>query len=58
MVAKLGELTALDNAPQMFETQFWRDFYRSILTHTVRSALTKLSVFVALGVLLFAPAHL
>ena len=57
IVAKLGELTALENEASIFEAQFWRDFYRSMLTHTARSALSKLSILVAVGILLFVPAH-
>jgi MFS family permease len=36
------EITALDHAPGIFVARFWRDFYRSMLTQTVRQAATKL----------------
>lgn len=36
------EITTLTNAPAAFVAQFWRDFYRALLTQTVRQAATKL----------------
>jgi hypothetical protein len=36
------EIAGLTNAPAAFVARFWRDFYRAMLTQTVRSALTKL----------------
>lgn len=36
------EITALTNAPAIFVAQFWRDFYRAMLTQTARHAATKL----------------
>jgi hypothetical protein len=36
------EITALNHAPGIFVAQFWRDFYRSMLTETVRQAATRL----------------
>ncbi len=56
MVAGLHELTALENEPGIFVATFWRDFYRSMLTHTARNALTKLFICI-LGVLLFMPGR-
>jgi hypothetical protein len=49
MVASLHELTILEKEAAVFVARFWRDFYRSMLLHTARSALTKLLV-VALGI--------
>jgi hypothetical protein len=36
------EITALNHAAGIFVARFWRDFYRSMLTQTVRQAATKL----------------
>ena len=36
------EITALTNAPAIFVARFWRDFYRAMLTQTVRQAATKI----------------
>ena len=36
------EVTALQNAPSIFVARFWRDFYRAMLTQTVRQAAMKL----------------
>ncbi|MGO9642360.1 MAG: hypothetical protein ACLP1Y_13775 [Candidatus Acidiferrales bacterium] len=53
MVSGLSELTALENEPDVFIARFWRDFYRSMLTHTAKKALGKLLVIaVGAGVLL------
>jgi len=46
------EITALTNAPTAFVAQFWRDFYRAMLTQTARKAVSKLSAF-SLLLLLF-----
>jgi hypothetical protein len=35
------EITALRNAPNIFVARFWRDYYRAMLTQTVRKAATK-----------------
>jgi hypothetical protein len=57
MVSSLHELTVLENEDAVFVARFWRDFYRSMLSHTARSALGKLLVL-ALGVgLLFLTPH-
>ena len=42
--------------PALFAARFWRDFYGSMLTHTVRSAMTKLLVLAA-GILLVPHAR-
>jgi len=58
MVSCLFELTTLENEPAAFIARFWRDFYRSMISHTVRSALSKLVVVtVGVGVLLLVPHH-
>jgi hypothetical protein len=49
MVAITYELTALQNESRVFAARFWRNFYRAMLTHSVRSAMTRL-----LGVVLAA----
>ncbi len=57
MVSGLSELTVLENEPDVFIARFWRDFYRSMLSHTARSALGKL-VVLAVGVaILFLMPH-
>jgi hypothetical protein len=56
MISCLFELTALENEAAEFVARFWRDFYRSMLSHTARSALNKLFVIaMGVGVLLFVP---
>jgi hypothetical protein len=56
MISCLFELTSLENEPAEFLARFWRDFYRSMISHTARSALSKLLVFaVGVGLLLLAP---
>ena len=52
LAAIVFEITALNNAPGIFVARFWRDFYRSMLTQTVRQAATKL-LGLALCLLLF-----
>jgi hypothetical protein len=47
MAALVGEITALRNEHALFVAGFWRDFYRSMITHTVRNAMTKLLLVVA-----------
>jgi hypothetical protein len=44
MVVLIGEITRLEDGPAFFHASFWRDFYRSMLTQTVRSAITKLLI--------------
>jgi hypothetical protein len=56
MVALATEITRLEDEPALFVARFWRDFYGSMLTHTVRSAMTKLLVMVA-GLFLIQHAH-
>jgi hypothetical protein len=51
MLAITYEITSLQNEARVFAARFWRNFYRAMLTHSVRSAMTKLSV-VALALLL------
>src|SRR5260370_8690051 len=41
MVALLAEMTLLRNEPAVFVARFWRNFYRAMLSHTVRNAMTK-----------------
>jgi hypothetical protein len=35
------EITGLRNAPEIFVVRFWRDYYRAMLTQTVRKGVTK-----------------
>ena len=44
-----AEIVELEHAPQAFVQRFWRNFYRSMITQSVRSAMTKLGV----GILAF-----
>jgi hypothetical protein len=53
MVALTYDITALQNESQVFAARFWRNFYRAMLTHSVRSAMTKL-LMVVLAALLFS----
>ena len=46
------EITALNNSPVVFEQEFWRDYYRSMLRQTVHNSATKLMAL-ALCILLF-----
>jgi hypothetical protein len=51
MVGLLAEMAHLRNEPAIFVARFWRNFYRAMLTHTVRNAMTKLFLAMALFVL-------
>jgi hypothetical protein len=42
VVATTHEITMLQNEAPVFAARFWRNFYRSMLTHRFRSATTKL----------------
>jgi hypothetical protein len=44
MLAITYEITTLQNEARVFAVRFWRNFYRAMLTHSVRSAMTKLLV--------------
>jgi hypothetical protein len=55
MVSSLHELTVLENEAAVFVARFWRDFYRSMLSHTARSALSKLVVAMGVGILFLMP---
>ena len=51
-----GKATLLEAQPEMFEAGLWRDFYKSMLTHTVQSAMRKL--LIGLVAMAFVPhAH-
>jgi hypothetical protein len=47
MLSIAYEITALQNEPAVFAARFWRNFYRAMLTHSIRSAMTKLLVLLA-----------
>jgi|HubBroStandDraft_4_1064222.scaffolds.fasta_scaffold24817_1 hypothetical protein len=53
MIAITYELATLQNEARVFSVRFWRNFYRAMLTHSVRSAMTKL-LGVALAVVFLA----
>ena len=38
------QITALQREPSVFVARFWRNFYRAMLTHTLRSGMTKLTI--------------
>jgi len=42
------EVTSLQNQPAIFVNRFWSNFYRTMLSHTARSAMTKL-LFIAIA---------
>ena len=50
------EIKALENSPVVFENEFWRDYYRSMLRRTVHNSVARLSVL-ALCFLLFGAAR-
>jgi hypothetical protein len=56
MVLGIGEVTGLEHEAAIFEARFWRDFYRSMLTHTAKNAMKKLLIF-AFAISLLLPAH-
>jgi hypothetical protein len=56
IVSVAAEVTWLKHEAAIFEARFWRDFYRSMLTHTTKKAMTKLLIF-AFALWLFLPAH-
>jgi hypothetical protein len=41
LVAIASEITHLETQPAAFHARFWTSFYRAMLTHTLRSAMTK-----------------
>lgn len=47
MVALTVEMTTLQNEPRVVSARFWRNFYRAMLTHTIRSAITKFLITMA-----------
>lgn len=51
-IALAAEITRLEDEPYLFRARFWRDFYASMLTHTIRNGMTKLLVLVAAFVLI------
>ena len=56
MVAISFEIKMLENEADVFAARFWRNFYRAMLTQSVRSAMTKLPAAV-LAILLIAHGH-
>lgn len=43
------QATMLRNEPSIFTNRFWRDFYRGLLTNAVRSAMTKLLLYILMA---------
>lgn len=41
LAAVVSEIAALANAPDIFASRFWRDFYRAMLTQTARKAVER-----------------
>jgi hypothetical protein len=56
MVGIVREVTTLENEPALFAHRFWRDFYGSMITEAVRSAMTKLLVL-AIALMLVSHAN-
>ncbi|MFY9561301.1 MAG: hypothetical protein WAQ52_13795 [Terriglobales bacterium] len=54
MIERLETLTRLETEAAAFEARFWRDFYRSLLTHSSRNAIKRLLAF-ALAVMVLVP---
>jgi hypothetical protein len=46
MIVLAAEMARLQNEPAVFVARFWRNFYRAMLTHTVRNAMTKLLLLI------------
>jgi hypothetical protein len=42
MVVSMTLITAIESEPEVFEARFWKDFYKSMITQTVSSAMKKL----------------
>jgi hypothetical protein len=57
MLALVEEVVRLRNEPNEFDARFWRNVYRSMLTRTARSAMTKLLVLAVLAGVAFPRAH-
>jgi len=54
IVVRIQRLNALQNAPQAFVAEFWRDFHRALLNGATRTALKRASLFF-LCLFLFRP---
>jgi hypothetical protein len=48
------EVTTLQNEPAIFVNRFWSNFYRTMLSHTMRSAMTKLLLIAMTAFVLMA----
>jgi len=44
MIAAAGQITRFEDEPAIFVARLWKDFYKTMLTHTVQSAMRKLLV--------------
>ncbi len=51
------EIRTLENEGQEFAAAFWADFYKAMLTHTLRNAMTKFLVTVIVFLTLFTPCR-
>jgi hypothetical protein len=47
MISVAAKITRLEDEPGIFAAQLWRDFYKAMLAHTVRNAMRKLLIVVA-----------
>ena len=56
MALLVEEIVVLQNEPRSFHFTFWRDFYGSLITHVLRSAMTK-PLLLAAGLLLLPHLH-
>jgi hypothetical protein len=54
MIAITYEIAMLQNEASVFAARFWRNFFRAMLTHSVRSAMTK---FLGAVLVVFLLAH-
>jgi hypothetical protein len=55
MAELLGEIGVLEKEASVFVNRFWRDFHRTMLEGSERSALTKIWIFLLCGLLLLQP---
>lgn len=57
MTELIYEITRLQNESGIFASRFWRNFYRAVLTHAVRSAMTKVLLITVCLMMPFAASH-
>lgn len=49
------DLKTLENEPAVFVARFWGNFYRGMVTHSIRSAITKLLLFIVAALIFAGP---